>query len=415
MSMLSIASTIRFACIGAGLFGAALVAMAAGAPTADRQSAIIHDGKAGFVVSDIGFLFSQEASATGACPNGMSLSPVQAYAQTPGGARRAGEDEFAYLRRVPVAQAGMGDSCLNPKTVQDPNFRTVTGPNVLVTDGIDLDGQDSRANGRAAPGTCAHDDFRSARGTRGVDNQLFRALGCVPAYQPSGQGFDFRGYMLSGAWGILITLNGVDDLRNDDAIEVGIFANADPIQMSASRVPLENVTYSMDQDPRFRAVAHGRIVNGVITTDPVDVRFHVVSNNMFLERHLRDARLRLTLGTDGALEGIMAGYMPVQEAYDMDFGYRTARSASGELAPLQLRQVTALGRSYLLGYSCQGVYNALLANADGHRDPKTGQCTSISTQYRLHAIPAFVVDTATRSLNADLQKDSSVGPTAPAP
>jgi hypothetical protein len=372
---------IRYACICAGLFGAALVAVGAGAPTAGSQSTIIQDGKAGFVVSAMGYLFSQEASETGACPSGMSLLPAQAF-----------------------AQGGRSDSCLNPKTVQDPNFRTVTGPNVLVTDGIDLDGQNSRANGRAAPGTCAHDDFSSARGARGVDNQLFRALGCVPSYQPSGQGFDFSGYMLSGAWGVLITLNGVDDLRNDNAIEVGIFANADPIQMSANRQPLENATYSMDQDPRFRAVTHGRIVNGVITTDPVDVRFHVVSNGMFLERPLRDARLRLTLSADGALEGVMAGYMPVQDAYDMDFGYRTARSASGQLAPLQLRQGTALGRSYLLSYSCQGVYNALLANADGHRDPATGQCTSISTQYHLRAIPAFVVDTATRSLNADLQE-----------
>ena len=34
--------------------------------------------------------------------------------------------------------------------------------------GIDLDHQDSRAAG-AASGTCAHDDFRSADGGRGVD------------------------------------------------------------------------------------------------------------------------------------------------------------------------------------------------------------------------------------------------------
>jgi hypothetical protein len=412
---MSIASAIRYACIGAGLFGAALVAVAEGVPNANGQPTILRDGKAGFVVSDMGYLFSQDASETGACPSGMSLSPAQAFAQTPGGALREGEDEFAYVRRIAAARAGMGNSCLNPGTVQDPNFRTVTGPNVLVTDGIDLDGQDSRANGRAAPGTCAHDDFRSARGARGVDNQLFRALGCIPSYQPSGQAFDFRGYMLSGAWGILITLGGVDDLHNDNSIEVGIFANADPIQVSAKRVPLEYATYSMDQDPRFRAVTHGRIVNGVITTDPVDVRFHVVSNNMYLERPLRDARLRLTLGADGVLEGVMAGYMPVQDVYDMDFGYRTARNASGELAPLQLRQGTALGRSYLLGYSCQGVYFALLANADGHRDPETGHCTSISAQYRLRAIPAFVVDTVTRSLNADLQKELSAAPASPSP
>ena len=40
--------------------------------------------------------------------------------------------------------------------------------------------------------------------------------------------------------------------------------------------------------------------------------------------------------------------------------------------------------------------------ADGHRDPKTGQCTSISTQYRITAIPAFVVEVATHSVNEAL-------------
>jgi hypothetical protein len=42
--------------------------------------------------------------------------------------------------------------------------------------------------------------------------------------------------------------------------------------------------------------------------------------------------------------------------------------------------------------------------ADGHRDPSTGQCTSISMQYRLKAIPAFVVNTPTQSVNATLDK-----------
>ena len=42
--------------------------------------------------------------------------------------------------------------------------------------------------------------------------------------------------------------------------------------------------------------------------------------------------------------------------------------------------------------------------ADGHPDPKTGKCTSISTQYRIKAIPAFVVDTKTQSANEDLAR-----------
>ena len=36
--------------------------------------------------------------------------------------------------------------------------------------------------------------------------------------------------------------------------------------------------------------------------------------------------------------------------------------------------------------------------------PAPGKCTSISTQYRIKAIPAFVVDVKTESVNEDLER-----------
>jgi hypothetical protein len=51
-----------------------------------------------------------------------------------------------------------------------------------------------------------------------------------------------------------------------------------------------------------------------------------------------------------------------------------------------------MGRAGALGHSCNGAYYALYQAADGHRDPATGRCTSISTQYRVRVAPAFVVD-----------------------
>ena len=49
-------------------------------------------------------------------------------------------------RQEPVPESRLGKP--------DPNFHTVTGKDVAA-DGIDLDGQDSRVNGKPAPGTCA--------------------------------------------------------------------------------------------------------------------------------------------------------------------------------------------------------------------------------------------------------------------
>jgi hypothetical protein len=293
--------------------------------------------------------------------------------------------------------------CGNPQAAgPDVNFRTVTGSNVPAY-GIDLDGKEASSKRKPAPGTCSHDDFVGMNGERGIDNQFFRVVGCSSSYQSTGQSNGWDVEMLTGAWGILITLDGVDDIHNDDSIEVGIFANADPIELSPTRVPLPNATYAIDQDPRFQARVHGRIVNGVLTTDPVDVRFHKVTNSIYLERPLNDARLQMTLGEDGVLDGYLAGYTPVEDMYDLQYAFRNGRNAKGEPASPQLIALSSNGQAAVLGHTCNGAYYALYEFADGHPDPTTGKCTAISTQYRIKAIPAFVVNAATQSLNEDLK------------
>ena len=98
-------------------------------------------------------------------------------------------------------------------------------------------------------------------------------------------------------------LDGVDNIRNAPNVKVGIYASADPIQLSPTREPVTFATYSPMQDARFRATTRGRIVNGVLTTEPVDVRFYKVTNSMYLERPLRHARLQATISPAGVLEG----------------------------------------------------------------------------------------------------------------
>jgi hypothetical protein len=180
-------------------------------------------------------------------------------------------------------------------------------------------------------------------------------------------------------------------------VEVEIYANSEPIQLSAARAPLSYATYAAGRDPRFRATTRGRIVNGVLTTDPVNLRFHDVVNSMQLEKPLDDARLRLTVMKDGSLEGIMAGYANVDEMYDDTIGYRNGKDAKGNLS--LLRGGSSRGSAASAGLTCNGLYYAMKQLADGHRDPKTGQCSALSVQYRIKAIRAFVIDDPTPSRN----------------
>jgi hypothetical protein len=394
--------------------GLAMLSLSGAAAAADIPADVAPDGQTGFIVSHIKYALSKDANETGACPEGMTKGYGNStgfndigdvFIGKPEFKQKEGEVEDQYVRRIftqAMSDPNTKNLCLNPELGKpDPNFKTVTGKNVP-SDGIDLDGQDSHLGGKAAPNTCPHEDFRGLNGERGVDNQFFRLVGCSKSWQSTGASNSYEIEMYTGAWGILITLKGANDLHNAKNVEVGIYANADPIQLSPAREALPNATYAVDQDPRFRATTHGRIVDGVLTTDPVDVRFHVITNGIHLERPLKDARLHMTVTPDGGLDGILAGYAPVEELYDYQYGFRNGKDAKGDPSPLQLRTISSVGQAAVLGHTCQGAYYAMKQLADGGRDPKTGQCSSISTQYRIKAIPAFVVDTATQSINAPL-------------
>ena len=355
----------------------------------------LRNGRAGFVVSDFTYAFAKDAAVTGACPAGMSKNIVEIYARTAAGRQHKGESKADYGARLQREAWALGTSadgrnfCMHPEAAApDPYYQTVKG-NGLEALGIDLDG------------TVSSNDFSNGRGDGGIDNQFYRVVGCNRSYQSSGLSNGFAIEMLSGSWGILISLDHVDDLQNDDDVDVGLYANADPIDVDANRKPLAYATYAMDRDPRFRATTKGKIRNGVLTTEPVDVRFHNIVNSLRLERPLQDARIQATLSADGTISGYLAGYTPVEAMYDLQFGFRNGKDGSGKPA-LQLASKSANGAAFVLGYTCQGAYQALLRYADGHPDPESGRYTSISTQYHFKAIPAFVVDVETHSRNADL-------------
>ena len=277
------------------LMGVGFSAFGATTPSAESQIDFIKEGKAGFVVAHISYVLSRDASDTGACPNGLSRGYANigdVVLARPDLQRRDDETDADYTRRAGAGLFnGTQNLCMHPEAgAPDPNFRTVTGPNVPVTGGIDLDGQASSVKSQPASGTCAHDDFRGMNGEVGIDNQFFRVVGCSKGYQSAGQSHDLVTEMLTGSWGILITLSGVDDIRNDNDVEVGFYANDDPIELTPTREPLPGATYTTVSDPRFRAKARGRIADGVLTSEPVDVRFSSVFNTVRTERPLRDAR-----------------------------------------------------------------------------------------------------------------------------
>jgi hypothetical protein len=369
------------------------------------------DTTAGFIVSGIGNAYARPGQINAMCPNGRSLGYRKIFQRSAEGQRREGEPAADYEARMNLGAASLAtvngqNLCSHPEIgATDPNYRTMDATNIVAY-GIDLDGQDSRHDSRPAPETCAHEDFAGANGARGIDNQMLRVLGCDGAgeqYAATDESGELpRGdngvseTMLQGGWGILIALRGVDSLLNDDSVEVGIYASADPIQLSAQKEPVLHASYAPDQDPRFRSETHGRIVNGVLITEPVNVRFHWLVAGMHLERPLSHARIQAKFNAKGGLDGYLAGYTPVEAMYNLNYAFRDARDDTGTLVPPVRREFLSVLGNDVMGRTCHGAYAALNRLADGDRDPRTGRCTSVSTQYWIRAVPAFVVDTPAR-------------------
>jgi hypothetical protein len=237
---------------------------------------------------------------------------------------------------------------------------------------------------------------------KGVNNQLFRAIGCIPAYKGSPppqppleaeyRWDSTRAAM--GAW--LISISG-EDLSKDGEVWVTFESSIDPaITQDANAHIQGDMTYRVMAHPASRNVLHGRIKDGVVTTDPATI---VMKCDSYIQPiyEFRDARLRLRLKPSGRLEGVLGGYQPWYPIYwsHAKVGYIDERG---------------------FGVDAPALYYALRRNADAYPDPATGANTAISAAYMIEAVPAFIVrlDDAARGARnlaqARLDASSSSGP-----
>jgi hypothetical protein len=249
----------------------------------------------------------------------------------------------------------------NPTSVPDPKIRTVT---TKVGLGFNLDGKEGP------------NDFTDAEtGEKGVDNQLFRALGCFtsmrgtptarPVY-PEIQWDMTRDQMPA----YVIQISGIDDMKNDDDVEFALYRALNPVVRNVSGNVQADMTFQVDPDTRMHKKVHARIKDGVLYTDTFDL-FMIVDPFIQPEYRFKRAKLRLTLNPDGTAKGILGGYTNWDQAYiNFAFGGSTNEG--------------------MLSLDMPGIYYALRHMADGDPDPKTGMNTTISSAFTIEAVPAFV-------------------------
>lgn len=372
------AATVMFA-LGAAV-PALLRAPADAAPRPLQLPAPPAGGVMGFLVQDFSMPLVRDKNA---CPDGLVPTIRQAYLKSLPDAERQRlekkENEPELTRRWQATVFGPNGTniCSQPDMFEHATFPEVKSRHAW---GLDLDGGSPNES-------CAHDNFETPTGVKGIDNQEYRALGCSPQARAADGGdgeqvAGFNQFLASGEWTQVILLRGVDSLQNDDDVEViyGNTADRPPADSKGRFLPGASFTIS-DSGPRHRNALRGRIVGGVLTTEPADIALTQTWGQGGV-REIRGARykylfqkgrLRLEFQPDGTLRGFIGGYRPLLDLL-------SAETLGGP------------GAATVAGIDCAAKLATAKKLADGIRDPKTGKCTGISSAYRIAAIPAFVND-----------------------
>jgi hypothetical protein len=359
--------TAYAALLAAGLYAGAAQAASANAAVTETGGAKART--LGFAVTSFPYAIYKGAND---CPNGLAMAAKEIYlaAATPAEkARLTKPENIKEFEQKAYHTTDGRDLCQAPDYPRAPQ-RTPQGK---ISYGMNLDGT---TDGAATENTCAHEKFTTPDGQASVDNQTYRVLGCSSNFRgfPGEEGYleSLRNASFKdGGTTMLIEVMGVKDMQNDDDVTVGVYNGASPMMIDANGHMLPYASLTVTSDEKFRAVVHGKIVNGVLTTTPGDINLQYDFGGYPSFFHYKAARLRLELNPDGTAKGMLAGYIA---ASDVDLTPH-AKQESAEM----------------IGYDCPTFAQAVKRYADGFKDPKTGQCTALSTAFNIQAIPAFVI------------------------
>lgn len=324
------------------------VAAASGA-TAQLPEPYQKDGRIGYVLTERHWAIYETEAGT-ECPDGMNS--------------RGSRDLFAKLYpEIGEGELTVVDTRLMIEGYQYHNSKALTDiyeslpfyeAQGTVSYGLNLDGEVSA------------EDFTNPAGEEGIDNQLYRALGCIAGYRKDGPYWFFENdFMINNGYNRwMIELSGVDDLVNDDDVTVTTYRGLDKLFTDATGEGfIAGGTQRVDArwGQSFVEEVKGRIVDGVLTTDPIaEAKVPWSQPGVSDGYHLfKDLRLQLRL-TSQVAQGLMAGYVDVEQ-----FNHR-------------FRTNWAMHHQNYGQSSSASEYVALKRLADAYPDPETGANTAIS-------------------------------------
>lgn len=315
------------------------------------------DGRIGYVLTERRWAVYSEDDLDKTCPNGFNSGPRDQFDQLfpMDKGQQYTELETRLMREGRQAHAS---------TSEDPfPFYEAQGH---ISYGLNLDG------------VIGPDDLQSPAGEKGIDNQVYRAVGCIDGYRYKGAvwQFDTDDMLDNSSNRFVIELTDVDDLRNDDDVRVTTYRGLDGLHRDAtgelSAGGIQRIDLRWGQPFIYRL--QGKIVDGVLTTEPVDdfKLLWSMGNKMGGHQLFQGFRMQIDLNPESA-EGLFAGYVDIDRwDHNLNTNWTTHFQAYGHVSQPSL-------------------YRAMSRLADGYPDPVTGTNTAISSAVEVSFVQVHVL------------------------
>jgi hypothetical protein len=270
-------------------FSALFAFAAASGASAQEASEVVRDRSIAYVMTMEEWAMHKTPGAKAECPNGMNDGPREQF--------KVLFPEAGPKRTVVGTQLARESAIYFPEPEKESMpFKEAVAS---IVPGVNLDGKVDA------------DDFTSPDGVKGIDNQFFRVIGCVGSYRDVAALMVTKWRVDNAFNRVVIELTDVDDLTNDDDVTVTTYRGLSPMLPDATGsdyMPGASQKLDMRFGKDFITTFKGKIVDGVLTTDPADylMPYQALSNiSTLLFRGLKfDLRL-----TEDRAEGYMGGYI----------------------------------------------------------------------------------------------------------
>ena len=302
------------------------------------------------------------------CPDGLNLGPRELFA------KKFPDD--GTIRTVMETQLKLEGENWHSNATEGSTV-PYREPQGNISYGLNLDGE------------IGPNDFQSPEGEDGIDNQFYRVVGCTNNYMKAGSLRHFVNVFMvqynNNRW--MFELTGVDDLTNDDEVTLTTYRGRDPLLADATGegyVPGGTQHIDTRWGKEFIAKVQGKIVDGILTTEPID-HIKIPSSSTFNTNGYESflgLRFKLAL-TSKTAKGLMAGFMDVDK-------FRQWRNTTWSTHHQSYGQE-----------SSSSVYAALHRHADGYPDAETGINTAISMAQEATFVQTYIMHPSEKTAQVD--------------